>query len=888
MSGNAVQAQGILTVFLGAAAGVGKTYAMLEMARTRMMDTTDVVAGWVETHGRPETEALLDQIPAIAPRSSASLEKDFAEMDLDGILRRRPKIVLVDELAHVNLAGARHARRYQDVEELLAAGIDVYTTMSIMHLESLNDMVARITGMVVHETVPDRILEQAVIQVVDITPEELMQRLKEGKIHFPEGAAEEMRKFFRPGNINALRELALRQTARGVDRQLETYMQKHAINGPWPAGERVMICISSSPFATQLIRIGSRLADSLQAEWMVVHVDTLRSDAHHEAAKNSLNAHFHLAEELGAETMVLPGNDVAEELLRVARKRNVTHIVIGKPLRSRLGDFLHGPIVDKVIRGSTGIGIHIYPGESQHFGSEGKVFARKSFSAASYAWIALMVLALTILLKPLSSLLGQVNIAMLYLLPVLFSAVIWGPGYAALAAVLGMLAFDFFFVPPTFSFLVANIHYVLSFIVFLLVALMTGTISGRLRQHVTHAQQREARTAALYALSRAIAATNEMGQVLEHVAKKVAEIAESQVAIWLPDEQGILTMRASAGLQQKADPDESESPAPRWAFEHGMMAGSGTETLAWDKWTYVPLQTEQGTAGVLAVKPQEGDRFLTSERRQMLDAFASLAAVGINRIQLVERARAADLLKESDRLHTALFNSISHELRTPLASIMGAVTGLLDDNLAFSTPDRADLLLNIKQGALRMNRLVNNLLDMARLESGYLRLKMDWCDVQDIVGVAIRRCDTARPHPLKVDIEWNLPLIQVDFVLIEQVIVNLLDNAAKYSPPNETISIRAHRKDGKLEFTVVDSGPGIPDEDKKLIFDKFYRLRTSHHVGGTGLGLTICKGIIEAHGGEIWAEDNENGGTALTFALPLDDVLHGHAPEINAGDGDGD
>ncbi len=888
MNGKTGQSQGILTVFLGAAAGVGKTYAMLEMARNRMMDNADVVAGWVETHGQPETEALLGQIPAIAPKSSAVLEKDIAEMDLDGILRRRPKIVLVDELAHVNSTGARHARRYQDVEELLAAGIDVYATMDIMRLESLNDMVARITGVVVSQTVPDRILEQAVIQVVDITPEELIQRLKEGKVHFAEGTAEEMHKFFRPGNINALRELALRQTARRVDRQMETYMQKHAISGPWPAGERVMVCISASPFATQLVRIGSRLADSLQAEWMVAHVDTLRSDPRNETVKNSLNAHFHLAEELGAETMVLPGNDVAEELLRVARKRNITHIVIGKPLRSKLGDLLHGPIVDKVIRGSTGIGIHIYPGESQQFRYESRKPAGRSFSAVPFAWIVLMVLALTILLKPLSPLLGQVNIAMLYLLPVLFSAVIWGPEYAALAAVMGMLAFDFFFVPPTFSFLVANIHYLLSFIVFLLVALMTGTISGRLRQHVTHAHQREARTAALYALSRAIAATNEMEQVLEHVARKVAEIAESQVAIWLPDDQGILAMRASAGLQQNGGLDESESPVPRWAFEHGMIAGGGTETLAWAKWTYVPLQTEQGTAGVLAVRLQEEEPLMASERRQMLEAFASLAAVGINRIQLVERARAADLLKESERLHNALFNSISHELRTPLTSIMGAVTGLLDDNLSFSPPDRADLLLNIKQGAMRMNRLVNNLLDMARLESGHLQLKRDWCDAQDIIGVAIRRCETARSHPLRVDIEWNLPLIHVDFVLIEQAIVNLLDNAAKYSPPNEAISIGVRRKDGRLEFAVVDSGPGIPDEDKKLIFDKFYRLRTSHHVGGTGLGLTICKGIIEAHGGEIWAEDNDGGGTALTFALPLDDILPGHAPEIDAGDGDGD
>jgi two-component system sensor histidine kinase KdpD len=527
-------------------------------------------------------------------------------------------------------------------------------------------------------------------------------------------------------------------------------------------------------------------------------------------------------------------------------------------------------------------------GEPQQGGRQMKKPARQVFSIIPYASIVFMVLLLTILGKPLAPLIGQVDIAILYLLPVLISAVAWGPGHAALAAVMGILVFDFFFVPPTFNLMVANISYLLSFSVFLLVALLTGTLSGRLRRHVSDAQRREARTAALYALSRDIAATNDMGRVLEHVVRKVAEITESPAALMLPDEQGLLVTRASAGACPADAPSESEAAVPRWAYEHGALAGGGTETLASAQWTCFPLKTEQGTVGVLAIRPGEDQQCLNPERRQMLGAFANLAAVAINRIQLVERARAAKLLEESERLHKALFNSISHELRTPLASIVGAVTGLLDENIAYSALDRGELLQNIKQGALRMNRLVTNLLDMARLESGLLQLKREWCDVQDIIGVAVNRCESVRAHPLAIEIEWNLPMVHVDFVLIEQVIVNLLDNAAKYSQPGQEISIEARRRDDRAEIAVADHGPGIPRQDRKLIFDKFYRMRASHQVSGTGLGLTICRAIVEAHGGEIWAAANGDRGAILAFALPLDRTAPGHIPELSADGGNGE
>lgn len=872
---------GKLTVFLGAAAGVGKTYAMLEAAREGLAEGVDVVIGWVETHGRSETEALLQGLPAVPPRRMEYRDKEFLEMDLDALLERRPELALVDELAHTNIPGSRHARRYQDVQELLAAGINVYTTVNIQHLETLNDVVAQITGVTVRETVPDRILEQsAQIQLVDIRPEELIQRLKDGKVYVPGQAEEAMRRFFRPGNINALRELALRYTARRVDRQVESYMRVHGIAGPWPTGERVLVCISASPFSAQLIRIARRMAEGLQAEWMAVYVDTPRRFPVREEERDQLAKNLHLAEELGAETINITGNDVAEELLELARKRNVSQIIIGKPLYSRLWEFIHGSVVDKVIRLSHGVSVHVIPGNPklvQERAVNQKPAEQPPWELVSllpYVASLLIMVVLTVIAVPLKNMLGLVNIAMLYLLPILLSAVWWGTRPSIAAAVMAVIAYNFFLVPPTLSLSVADMRYVITFAIFLMVALFTSHLSTRLRQQVVNSRRREARVSALYSLSREIAAVADFEPVLESIVKKVADTIEGQVVLLLPEKEKKLVLKAGSETGGNSFFNENEYAVATWVFARGQKAGKGTDTLGAAEGLYLPLHTDKAIHGVLGIQSGDPDTYFEPEQLRLLEAFAGLASIAVSRVQLAEQARKAQTLAESERLRTALFNSLSHDLRTPLASIIGAVSGLLESDEVYSREARRDLLQSIQQGALRMSRFVHNLLDMAKLEGGLVQPNKEWCEIQDIVGVAVSRLDESLgTRPVSINIDHNLPLIRADFILIEQVLVNLLDNALKYSEPGTEIAIEASLQGKEMEVAVSDRGPEIPEEDLERIFDKFYRLQSPRLVSGTGLGLAICKGFVEAHGGKIWAANRQGGGVEIKFTLPLEDKM---------------
>ncbi|NPV90154.1 MAG: sensor histidine kinase KdpD [Firmicutes bacterium] len=877
------KSRGTLTIFLGAAAGVGKTYAMLQAARERMAEGVDLLVGWVETHGRPETEVLLAGLPVVPPIQVEYRGKPFSEMDLDKLLARKPKLALVDELAHTNVTG-RHAKRYQDVEELLAAGINVYTTLNIQHLESLNDVVARITGMVVRETLPDRILERAEIHVIDIPPDDLIQRFKEGKVYVPDKAREALDKFFRPGNINALRELALRFTAQRVDRQLETYMRAHAIPGPWPVGERIMVCVSASPFSAQLIRLGSRIASSLQAEWLAVYIETPRRLPAGDAERDRLTKNLRLAEQLGGQTVVTTGQDVAEELLEIARKRNVTQLIIGRPLHSKLWEWIHGSVVDNLIHKSEGISVHVISGRSQPEGlPRYSVFPRQTRQLYPYLFTFVMIAAVTVLAKWLEPDLGLVNVAMLYLLPVLLSAVSWGLSPGVFASVLGILAFDYLFVPPTLRLTVADLRHLISFSIFLLVALLTGSISTRLRQQVSLSKQRESRMAAIQELSREITVEVDLKRLLNTAAKSIAQSMEGQVVIFLPDKEDALNITASTASRHEVFLDEKEKAVVKWVFEQGQVAGWGTETLAGSNGIYVPLVAESRAIGVLGVWPFDTGQPLSNEKRLLLDALGSFTAMAINRVQLGEKAKESQLLADSERLRNALLNSISHELRTPLTSITGAVTGLLEEGEVYPPEARRDLLKSIKQGAVRMERVVNNLLDMARLESGFLKLNRDWCDIQDIIGVAVRRLEALRQWPLRIDIEPNLPLLYVDFVLIEQVIVNLLDNAVKYSERVDEITVSARRVEGMVEIRTADRGSGIPGDQLEQVFDKFYRLKTSRKTSGVGLGLTICRAMVEAHGGRIRAENNPGGGAVITFTLPLNENLLGELSPLEEG-----
>ena len=882
LAGLEVPGRGKLTIFLGAAAGVGKTYTMLEAAHDRLAEGFDVVAGYVETHGRKETEALLKGLPIVLLKSMEYKGRQFMEMDLDELLKRRPEIALVDELAHTNVPGARHNKRYQDVEELLSAGINVYTTVNIQHLETMNDIVAQITGVVVKETVPDRILEMAAqIRLVDIPPEELIQRFKEGKVYVPDQANDALKKFFRPGNINALRELAMRYTAQRVDHQLESYMQMHGIVGPWPAGEKLMVCISASPFSAQLLRIAKRIANGLQAELLAVYVETPRRFPVTETEKDSLAKNIQLAEDLGAQIINLTGDDIAEEIVDLARKRNVSQIIMGKPEHTRIWEIINGSVVDRVIRYSKGLSVHVIPGDAKKIEerkTEPNNYKRetgndqynkiKALVTPYFLSLVIMVL-LTVILLNTWNYLGLVNTSLLYLLPVVVSATRWGTKPALFSSVIGIIAFDFLFVPPVLSFTVADIKYIFSFAIYFFIAFITGKLSARLKRQIKNSRLRENRAAALYGLSRDIAAVDNLDTVLQGIARKVAEAVEADIALLLPGEDGQISLQASSGSTGYLT--QNELAVASWSLEQGQKAGIGTGTLGGANALYLPMVTEQGIQGVMAIHMQQTENRLDQERMRLLEAFVGLAAMAINRIKLAEQAREVSNLAESERLRTALFNSISHDLRTPLASIIGAVTGLMEEkeDSIYSPKARYDLLQTVFQGADRMDRFINNLLDMARLEAGVLKLNKEWCDMEDIIGVAVGRMEAQlgqRSFTMKV--EPDMPMIEVDFVLIEQVLVNVLDNALKYSEGGNAVSLIARFSYAEIMVEVTNEGQTIPAGDLEKIFDKFYRLSSSRLVSGTGLGLAICREIIELHGGRIWAENKSETAVRITFALP--------------------
>lgn len=867
---------------------------MLESAHERLSESTNVVVGWVETHGRQETASLLEGLPIVPPRSIEYRGRTFQEMDLDALLARRPELVLVDELAHSNIPGSRHARRYQDVEELLNAGINVFTTLNIQHIESLNDVVTRITGVRVHETVPDRLLEKAdQIQLIDIPPEELLQRLHEGKVYVPAQAEQAIQKFFRPGNINALRELALRHTAERVDSQLRQYMRIHAISGPWPAGERVMACVSASPFSAQVIRTARRMATNLKADLLVAYVervDRLSNDEEQEQLQSNLR----LAEELGAEVIRLSGDDVAAELLHLARRKNVTQLVVGKTPHHPFRQLWRGSAVDRIIRDSAGIGVHIVPGNPrEHTASRYPVRSPSGTRVRPSVYLAYLetlatVTATGLISWKLEEPLGITNIALLFLLPVLYAATRRSKIQAIFASLLGVIVFDFFFVPPRLSFTVQDVRYLLSFAIFVLIGMTTATLATRLRRQVDNTRKHAAMTESLYGLSRSIAAVNDTNQVIREVANCVAETTQGGVAIYLPTETGRLEQQVVMGPDASRLSSENELAVAAWVFEHGQAAGKTTDTLSGAAGLHVPLKSERRTLGVLAVALDTPEQ-IPAERRQLLEATANLTALALTRLQFAAEASRVMQLAESERLRSTLFNSISHDLRTPLASIIGSATGLLDDAGLYDNSGRESLLLTIKDEAIRMNRLVNNLLDMTRLESGALRINKDWCEMQEVIEVALRRChDILGDRPVTIDIPPDLPLVSADFGLIEQVLVNLFDNAVKYSPKDTAISLRVFRERDEIQVEVADRGPGLPAEDVRRVFEKFSRSDAVRHISGTGLGLSICRGFIEAHGGRIWAANRPGGGAVFAFTLPNSAEQPPNVPAAREGDeGDG-
>lgn len=871
--------RGKLTVFLGAAPGVGKTYAMLEAARQRRADGVDVVAGFVETHGRPETEALLTGLEVLASRTVLYHGAALREFDLDATLARRPALVLVDELAHTNAPGCRHAKRWQDVAELLDAGVDVYTAVNVQHLESLNDVVAQITGVIVRETIPDSILEQAdEVELVDLPPDELLQRLRDGKVYVPEQAREAARNFFRKGNLIALRELALRRTAERVEAQMRGYMKDHAVGRVWPAAERLLVCVGPSPTSARLVRATKRMAERLDAPWIAVYVKTPGQRRLPPEARDRVVDTLRLAESLGAETVTLTGTRMSDEVLACARERNVTKIVVGKPTRSFWKRVVLGSVVDSLVEGSGDIDVYVISGEHAPIGPPILRGRPRPPALRPYVESLAVVAAATGVAWAMFSYFELANIVMIYLLGVVIVAMRHTRGPSLLASLLSVAAFDFFFVPPYLSFTVSDTQYLITFAVMLVVGLVISTLAARIRVQADAARERERQTAALYAMSRELASTRGVDQLLAIAVRHVSEVFSSQVVVLLPDGNGSLAPRTASGDFRA---DTNEFAVARWVFEHRQPAGRGMPTLPGAAALYLPLIGPRDTVGVLGVRPTESDRLDSPDELHQLETFANQTALAIERARLADEAQASEVEMERERLRSSLLSSVSHDLRTPLATITGAVSTILQQEERLDASTRRDLLVSIFEESNRLNRLVQNLLQMTRLEAGELDLRRELHPVEEVVGAALSRLRRQlEGRRITTRVPSDLPLVPMDDVLIEQVLVNLLENAVKYTPAGSPIDIIATATDRAVTIEVADRGPGLRPGDDVRVFEKFYRAHADAGRGA-GLGLAICHGIVKAHGGRIWAHNLPGGGVAFMFSLPLEvvkpDVPPAHA-----------
>ena len=862
----AVNERAKLKIFLGYAAGVGKTYAMLEAAKQRKRDGRDVVAACVECHDCSDTESLLEGLDVIPQTQIDSMGVLLLEMDLDAVVARRPQIAVVDELAHGNAPGSRHEKRWQDVEELLACGIDVYTTVNIQHFESMNDVVAQITGVIVSETVPDRLLDLAVeIRLVDIPPEDLLQRLQEGKIFISEKEALVAEQFFKPGNLMALRELSLRRAAARVDDQMRAYMESRSIQGPWPVAEKLLVCVSGSPYSERLIRTTRRLADEMKAAWHTVYIETPGASRHASENRERVWRDLRLAESLGAQVATLTSTSVAEALIGFAVKNNVTKIVVGKPTKPRWREFLSQPLVDRIIRLSGNIDVQVVSISEEQKGSpKGTSRPGTTTHWPGYLKSLILVLATSLVCEPAHRYLAPTNLVMIYLLAVVFAATQLGRRPAVLTAILSVVAFDFFFVPPRFTFAASDPEYLLTFGALFTVGIVISTLVSQSRERAEAIREREIQTASLYHLSRDLAVASDLPGILDAMVRNIEESLGAQIAVFLPEGERLELRRANEELSL----DMKELAVADWAFEKNSPAGRGTDTLVSAALLYLPIATSGDVLGILGVRLSNEADYASPLTRRLLQAFVTQAALAVERVYLGKQAEQAQILQARDSLERALLNSISHDLRTPLVSITGALGALRDKSRVCQADAREKLLDGAFEEAGRLNRFVGNLLDMTRLESGALKLKQVPCDVEDVFGCALAALEPQLgDRVIEVRVPTGLELVKMDMVLITQVVINLLDNALKYTPINSGIKLAAWLADHMLNLVISDRGPGIPENDLKRVFDKFYRLPVPEGAGGTGLGLSICKGIVEAHGGSIRAENR--GGLQVVVALPL-------------------
>jgi len=868
---------GKLRIFVGAAPGVGKTYEMLLQAHARKKDGYDVVIGVAETHGRRETEALIEGLEVVPRRRREYKGQWLEEMDLDAVIARRPQIVLVDELAHTNVEGSRHPKRYLDVEELLSHGIDVYTTVNIQHIESLNDVVAQITHVRVRETVPDTVFDRAdAVELVDLTPADLIQRLKEGKVYVPRQAERALEHFFSPANLTALRELALRRTAERVDEQLLTEMQAHAIQGPWAAGERILVCISEDPRCAGLVRYSKRLADRLHGPWVALYVESRRSLQLSEEQRDRIADTLRLAEALGGEAITLPSADrsIADDVISYAQANNVTQIVIGKSARTRWFEIVHGSVVHDLVRRSGNISVHVIAGDM----IAGEPIPKKTVRAAErddafdprpyLAALGAVAVALGFS-ELIAAWVGRANTDLIFLTAVVAIAVRFGLWPSLTASVASALAYNFFFLPPRYTFTLADPTNFSAFAFFTLVAVIVSNVAARGRTQAMAALERARTTESLYAFSRKLAGAGTLDDVLWATAYQTALMLKVHVVLLLP-ENG--TIAVKAGYPPEDILDDADLAAAKWAFESNRSAGRGADTLPGAKRLFLPMRTGRGAIGVMGIDSEKPGPLLTPDQRRLLDALRDQGALAIERVRLVEDMDRVERAAETERLRSALLTSISHDLKTPLAAVLGAAGTLRDLGPKLSDAEKADLLATIIDESERLNRFIANLLDMTKLESGAIAPNVALHDLSEIVGSALRRASRILSrHHVELELAPDLPMLELDAVLFEQVLFNLLDNAAKYALPETTIRIQGWRSGGSVCLRVLDEGTGIPAPDLEHIFDKFYRAQKTDQVrAGTGLGLAISRGFVEAmHGTIVAANRTDRTGAAFTISLPI-------------------
>ena len=857
---------GRLKVFFGAAPGVGKTYAMLQAAHVARDAGQDVVIGWVETHRRAETAALADGFERLPPREVEHRGVRLVEFDIDAALARKPALLLLDELAHTNAPGSRHPKRWQDARELFEAGVDVWTTLNVQHLESVNDLVERITGVIVRETLPDRLLDEAdEVEIVDLPTEDLLKRLAEGKVYLPDQAARAVAQFFRKGNLTALRELALRRTAEHVDAAVQDYRRDHAIEATWPVTDRILVCIRPNPDSGRLVRAARRLATRLRAPWIAAWVESPGQPPLSAEERVHLAAALGLAEQLGAETATVSGASVPEAVLQLARERNVSQIVVGKPGRAGWRGLFRGSLVDAIVKQSGELDVFIVSGDLDQ--PAPPAWPKPRTRPPGYAKAVAVVAAASLLSWALLGESDRLNLAMVYLLGVVFVATRYGRGPSVLAAVLSVAVFDFLFIPPHLTFAVSDTQYLVSFAVMLVVGLLVSTLAARVRDAAEFARQRERRTQALYALVRELLGPRQPREIAAVAARHVAELMRCETVVLLPAASGPGLEPAGEAVPAFAR-DPRELAVARWAFDHRQTAGADTDTLPAGAVLYEPLAAGEDSLGVLGIRLEPALRPLPPDQRELVGALARQIAGPLERARLADRADAARLAAESERLRSTLLSSVSHDLRTPLAAITGAASGLLVEPPP--APElRLELASTVLDEAQRLNRLVGNLLDMTRLEAGTLEPKRDWHSLEELIGSAIARVEGyARGCRFAAEVAPELPLVPIDAVLVEQALVNLLENAVRHGGAG-VVRVAARRDGSEALVEVMDEGPGLPADGEERVFDKFYRAAGGP---GAGLGLAIARAIVTAHGGRIWAENLTPRGAAFRFTLPLGDA----------------